>query len=315
MRLITVTITILTVLFIANLPYADKNPTDNRIVAKLDTDETKEDVRKDINPHFSGEHCDFCHEKRPEKGGETYLKYEGDFIKMCDCHKYTAGTYIHPVFIEPSNEKKSKIPEDFPLKDGKITCSTCHEFYDQCQENRELRRLSRINKKHYRMDRMFLRGAPFRKRTDICFKCHDESKYKMMDPHNQLDANGEIVVEKCLYCHKEKPDADLATYADVELIGDLKVLCQRCHGFLSKHPANVNHFRQPSEKMFTRMKIIEGEYGIVLPLDYEGKLTCITCHNPHERGVIPSEREGAKGSSEKYRHRLPGILCQSCHRM
>jgi uncharacterized CHY-type Zn-finger protein len=137
---------------------------------------------------------------------------------------------------------------------------------------------------------MFLRGDNLQKRTDICFKCHDESKYRMLDPHNQLDASGKIIIAKCLYCHKKKPDTNFESFQDVELIGNLIVLCERCHGDFSRHPANVNHLVQPSPKFYTRMKIMEGEFGIVLPLDHEGKLTCVTCHNPHERDVISEEK-------------------------
>ena len=278
--------------------------------ASLDTVVPEED----INPHFAGAYCELCHEKTPFKGGDTYLKYKGDFVQLCNCHNYTKGTYIHPVFIKPSEEKRARIPDDFPLDDGMITCTTCHDMYLQCQHNDDLRRyITSRKRKRNIIEIMFLRGGYLKKRTDICFKCHDEQKYKMLDPHNQLDANGDIIVEKCLYCHKVKPDTKTMFFGDVELIGDLKILCQRCHGEYERHPGSVNHYLQPSPKLYTRMKIMEGEFGIVLPLDYEGKLTCVTCHNPHERGVIPEEYSGSGGAGVKYRHRLPERLCQACH--
>jgi hypothetical protein len=266
-------------------------------------------VKEDFDPHFTGDYCDVCHEQIPQKDGEKYLKYGGDYVQLCKCHNYTPGTYIHPVFIKPSEEKLASIPADFPLDKGEITCKTCHDMYEQCQANPRLR----IRAKHHRIERMFLRGGTFSTRTEICFKCHDESKYKMLDPHNQLTVEGEIVTEKCLYCHKDKPDLNTSSYRDIQLIGNLRVLCQRCHGLLNKHPANVNHFVPPSNEVYIRMSILKLKYKIVLPLDDEGKITCITCHNPHERGVIPVERAGAKGAGEYFRHRLPGIMCKSCH--
>ena len=275
--------------------------------------ESREVIKDDFDPHFTGDYCDVCHEQTPQKDGEKYLKYGGDYVQLCKCHNYTPGTYIHPVFIKPSEEKLASIPADFPLEKGEITCKTCHDMYEQCQANPRLRMRDPIDTKHRRMERMFLRSAPFRTRTEICFKCHDESKYKMLDPHNQLTAEGEIITEKCLYCHKEKPDLNTSSYRDVQLIGNLRVLCQRCHGLLNKHPANINHFVQPSNEVYIRMSILKLKYKIVLLLDDEGKLTCITCHNPHERGVIPIERAGAKGAGEYLRHRLPGIMCRACH--
>ncbi len=208
------------------------------------------------------------------------------------------------------------IPDDLPLQDNKITCRTCHHIYLQCQKSR---RFKRINK-------WFLRGAPYIRRTDLCFRCHDEAKYKMLDPHEQLNENGDIVREKCLYCHVEKPDEKYATYKrregihgeEVKLIGNLEVICHRCHvKQIMNHPINANHLRKPSSLTLGLMKAAEKRFGIILPLSYDEKITCITCHNPHEKGVIPGEKASAKGASEKYRLRLPGKtgeICLACHK-
>jgi len=260
-------------------------------------------VTEKTDIHYTGKYCTECHEKRPEKGGDKFLKSGGDFSQLCRCHGYEPGNYIHPVDIAPSEGKKTKIPPDLPLKNGKVSCLTCHDIYMQCRENPELKF---SNKK-------FLRGAPFQRRTDLCFRCHDEKKYKMLNPHEQVEKNGDIVVEKCLYCHLEKPDETRATFEDIKLIGDLDVLCQRCHGALDRHPANANHLLKPPAKTLATMKEIEQQFNIILPLDNEQKITCVTCHNPHERGVIPVERFGAKGAGEEFKHRLPGKICLVCH--
>jgi cytochrome c peroxidase len=63
------------------------------------------------------------------------------------------------------------------------------------------------------------------------------------------------------------------------------------------------------------MKQMEAELGIILPLNEDGKITCVTCHNPHEKGVISTERVGAKGAGEIHRHRLSGNMCIKCHQM
>ncbi len=268
-----------------------------------------------INPHFTGRYCDLCHSSEPRRGGETFLMFNGDFNELCKCHNYTSDSYIHPVNVTPSDEKLAVIPREFPLPGGKITCLTCHDMYEQCRAKPEFLDLDKVSRKFYRTEIMFLRGAPYRLRTDICFRCHDEERYRPLNPHKQIDAFGEIIVEKCLYCHVEKPDEKTASFKDVILIGDLKLLCQRCHDIKRRHPANVNHFRRPSNKMFKRLKALEAENGITMPLDSEGKIFCATCHNPHERGVIPSGRPGAKGAGSPLRHRLPGKLCSSCHGM
>ena len=258
-----------------------------------------DDATKTAEYHYTGKYCSDCHEQIPQEGGNKFLKFDGDFNKLCKCHVETPDNYIHPVGIVPSQEKKIKIPAELPLQEGKITCLTCHDIYWQCQKRR--------------VDKNSLRGSPFPKRSDFCYKCHDDSSYMMLDPHSQLNAWGKIIVEKCLYCHTEKPDETRAHYQDVQFIGDLEVICQRCHVIRGNHAGNVNHMVKPSPKMLTRMQTMEQEFGIILPLDENGRLTCITCHNPHDKGVIQAESPAAKGAGSKYRHRLPGSLCAECH--
>jgi hypothetical protein len=257
---------------------------------------------KNTNPHFTGKYCDECHTRTPVKDQGKHLRYEGDFNKLCSCHDYKAGLYTHPTGIKPSEEKKARIPTDFSMENGILICSTCHDIYLQCQ----LPQLKSLNKK-------FLRGGPYIQRTDICFKCHDKNKYKKLDPHTQLNANGEIIEEVCLYCHLEKPDENKATYETIKLVGDIKMVCLRCHSTVQMHPSGRDHLKKPGEEMLDKMRTTEIIYTTIFPLDKEKRITCITCHNPHERGVIPKEYESAKGAGEKYKQRLARIMCSACH--
>ncbi len=147
----------------------------------------------------------------------------------------------------------------------------------------------------------------FSRKTDICIKCHMKSEYRIFDPHNQTNADGSIIAEKCLYCHLETPDVNEAGFKDIKLNGDPESLCLRCHSSLynRKHPLNADHIRRPSGKMLQIIKWSESMMGVTLPLNYDGKIMCATCHNPHEKGVIPAKKVGAKGAGEKFRVRLP----------
>ncbi len=290
-------ITLLLPLFIIDMSFAKTTEKDKFTFAS-------ETVTDATDLHYTGKYCTECHKKIPKRG-ERYklLKFDSDFTQLCRCHGYTPGAYIHPVDIEPSEEKKGKIPRDLPLQDGKITCITCHDINMQCQYSPRLKELNR----------RFLRGAPYARRTDLCFRCHDEKKYKMLDPHNQLNPNGDIVVVKCLYCHVEVPNVEFATFDEVELVGNLEVLCQRCHGERD-HPAGKKHLRKPSKNTLKIMRAAEKLFDTILPLDYDGKVSCPTCHNPHEKGVIPAEKAGARGASGPKRWRLPAAdICQGCH--
>jgi len=249
------------------------------------------------NFHYSGKYCTDCHKKTPSLK-EKNLKFNGDFNLLCKCH-FKTQSYIHPVDIKPSKKMKAKIPPSFPLKDGKIVCSTCHDIYSQCKENR-------FNKNS-------LRGSPYKTRYDVCYRCHDPRGYKMFNPHKQLDKNHKIIKERCLYCHSVKPDEKYSGSKDIRLRTNIEVLCQRCHNIKGNHSGNVNHLIKPSLKAIKRMDRMKKKFNIILPLDKEGKLTCATCHNPHEKGVIDESKPSAKGADAKFRHRLPGKLCTECH--
>lgn len=272
-------------------------------------------VTTETNVHFNEQYCTECHLQRPNKGDAVQLRYE-NYTQACRCHGYTFDTYTHPVEIPLSAEVKATIPAEFPLTDDKITCDTCHDMALQCK--------TKFKFKNY--NQAFLRTDPSLGRTFLCYQCHKEEQYKMLDPHKQLDASGAINPESCLYCHETKPDELHATLESrkngedtLRLVGDLEVLCLRCHNEKAgNHPLNKNHRVKPTEKVASRMLWSEKNLWIVLPLNDEGKITCITCHNPHERGVIPSEKAASAGASDKGRLRKAwggGSICVACHNM
>jgi hypothetical protein len=260
------------------------------------------DLTLNTNLHYTGKYCNECHEKTPRPGGDLYLKYRGDYGQLCRCHTDSPDVYIHPIDIAPSPEKKKRIPMDFQLQNGKLTCLTCHDIYRQCQK-----RL---------FERNSLRGAPYPRRTDFCYNCHVKEDYGQTDPHQQLDKNDEIVIGTCLICHKEKPDEKHATFKEVTFIGNIETMCRRCHHIAGNHSGNIDHMGLiPSPDGLKKIKVVEVKYNVRLPLDENGKMTCITCHNPHAKGVIPESSPGARGAGSRHRHRLPENLCQECHQM
>lgn len=261
----------------------------------------KRSVAETTNIHFTGEYCKECHTKIPNQGGNKYLKYEGDFKRLCNCHNRTVGSFLHPVDMDMSSGKKAKIPPDMPLRNGEVTCLTCHDMFLQCR------------KRLFRNEKLTLRGAPYPRKTDFCYKCHNKNDYTMLNPHDQISDSGEIVFEICLYCHEGKPDETRHRYKDVKFIGDLEMICQRCHMIKYNHSGNYSHMVKPSDKGLARIEAMKNKFDIILPLAKDGKMTCITCHNSHEKGVIPDESPGSKGADSPFRHRLPGRLCLECH--
>jgi hypothetical protein len=292
-------------------PRADLRRLDQRFLDERRPDQQRlkvegDAVTDDTNVHYTGKYCMVCHEQTPQKGNK-FLKYEEDYKQLCRCHYRKAARDIHPADIEPPKEFKKRMPNNFPLRNGKIACITCHDVFAQCRDGRP--------KGVFKSGRNFLRGGPYRKLTTLCFKCHDKTKFEKFNPHKQLDENGKIITRKCLYCHKKVPDVKTEGFKNVTLIGNLGPLCVRCHYKEDKTTLHGKHLRKPSDKVLARIRQMEIEFGIVLPLNVDGKITCATCHNPHEKGVIPPERAGAKGAGKEHRQRLPGNICQQCHQM
>lgn len=265
-----------------------------------------EGVSDTTNVHYDRKYCSECHVRTPSRK-DNALKYEGNFQKLCRCHYQGARRDIHPVDLEPSEKMRPRIPDTFPLQDGKIACITCHDVYDQCQPEK-------LNE-GYPGKPMFLRKSSDPKHKDFCFQCHDAFKFEKYNPHKQLNKNGVIDELKCLYCHAEVPDVTKSEFDDIKLIGNLDMLCDRCHNKMGEQSLHARHVRRPSPKVYASIKQLEVQHGIVLPLNENGGITCATCHNPHQKGVIPDKREGAKGADEKKRHRLSGNICIKCHQM
>jgi len=152
---------------------------------------------------------------------------------------------------------------------------------------------------------------------------------------NVSEVNGRPV---CLMCHSSQPDPVMDWTADVSFRADIAFLCWRCHPqmpasfYQRRSPAKLSiiiyckdcpyctdgyfhkHFLAiPSAKVLDKIKEIEEKLIVTIPLVPRGRITCSTCHNPHQYGVLQHEG-AAKGADAIRRLRLPSI-CFACHGM
>ncbi len=265
------------------------------------------ELPKSTNIHFSGRYCGECHAGRTNGAEAKVLKYNGNFRFLCRCHFDTESVHAHPVDSRPDKSSGITIPTEFPLNQGQMSCLTCHNVFIQCRDSEADKVLLKGQK--------FLRGMPYKSSLDFCFRCHETNRYVQRDPHKQIDAQGRMITAQCIYCHTDVPDAQTATYREVKLIGNYGALCKGCHYATARQPMHSKHLRKPSREVVERMKQMQEQYNMVLPLDQEGKVTCVTCHNPHQKGLIPDQRAGTKGAGTTHRHRLEGNMCIKCHPM
>ncbi len=277
--------------------------------AKESVPQTGTDEATVVNPHFTGRHCAECHAAIPDPGDRNlHIRFEGDDVALCNsCHdnKKARGD-LHPVGIIPPEEGAVQVPQEFPLPGGRITCLTCHDVYLQCRDIPE-RQLENPD---------FLRGAPYGRSIDVCFRCHDRTVYKKTNPHEQRNADGTVQEQQCLYCHQSLPDTDAAAAIhDVTFKSQNAAFCSACHGREEHfHPAGAEHLLEPPESMLSAIAESEDAHEVILPL-FEGRIFCGTCHNPHAAGIIARKRAAAgAGADKKLRLEPTRDLCIACHR-
>ncbi|MDH5432880.1 MAG: hypothetical protein OEY19_02980 [Gammaproteobacteria bacterium] len=272
------------------------------------------------DPHWTSDGCVACHSKTP-KGKNLYLK-KSNIAQGCNsCHD-SLGNHddIHPTELKASADMSRQMHKDFKrsLKstNNLVSCATCHDLKIQCTAK---------NKQSQQLNPEFLRQAPYRYRTDFCYQCHEDKSYSRLNPHVQLDAKGEIVIERCGICHQTLeglPDALSMDEVDFNIKDDLSKMCTGCHpwiphpgggmSFLTKVDDNIQHLKALPDNIRKRYDKMQKSSHIILPLEKgTGKVFCATCHNPHQKGVIKNTKAAAGAESEN-RLRQKNI-CGQCH--
>ena len=242
--------------------------------------------------------CINCHATEKPQPGSASFSPGTDPSSLClKCHKdYTENH--HPVDFVPADSPKFPLP----LFGGEVKCLTCHEVHGGPRHEGTLR---------------LLRGGPYADRRQICSKCHSAEKYAAFDPHRMLDDRGDVAMvdgkPACLWCHSKKPDPAVDRTEDVRFRADVGFLCWRCHPPMSGTFLGQHFLVKPSAQILPMYRESEERLNIILPLVPRGRITCSTCHNPHQKGVIQREA-AAKGADAIKKLRSPSI-CYGCHRM
>ncbi len=273
------------------------------------------------NPHWNLNACIACHKTKASRKN-LHLGSKGVNATCNNCHKVLAdNTHMHPLATAVPETMVARMPKDFSktlLQKNKteksLRCSTCHDIVAQCIETRFV---------DEKINPQFLRGGPYRARTELCYQCHDRKAYQRLNSHDQISESGEILVEKCLICHmripKELEDGS-AVDTELQVQTDYSALCLNCHRW-TPHPGGnfafmdkggPKHLVKPSAGIRQHMLKMEKINSLILPLqDDNGQIYCATCHNPHERGVLKNA-QAAKGADQPKRLRS-SPMCENCH--
>ena len=254
---------------------------------------TDENAPSFINPHTD---CAGCHGNQAPRAGKDLFPQGVEPSMVCfNCHKYKENH--HPVDFAPDATANYQ----FPLYSGEIKCLTCHEIHDSTGHGDASK---------------LLRGGPYADRRKICFKCHEAEQYADINPHIMFDDNGKTLAVNgkpvCLLCHAVKPNPYQDRGANVRFKAEVGFLCWRCHppmpdSFLRKH-----FLVTPSEETLSSMQESEARLEIILPLAALGRITCSTCHNPHQKGIV-TFADAAKGADAPKKLRA-SFMCGACHK-
>lgn len=253
-------------------------------------------------PHWDGESCNTCHGEGTPVAIENY-----DATAMCGkCHDESDTLSCrHPTGIDIGGPGSTALPENFQgaIRDGKLVCTTCHDPLVQCQGDKLAPYLNP----------RFLRGGPFQQRDEVCLLCHDATDYGKLNPHEQL-VGGEANEQVCGFCHAAAAERITASTG---FRMDASLQCLGCHP-VAPHPMSMipgsgidswNHLVVPGESTLRQMNATRAQTGARLPVEPgTGKITCSTCHDPHETGVIDSD----PAFLERARMR-PVARCENCH--
>jgi predicted CXXCH cytochrome family protein len=311
---------------------ADENAIDAR-VTKTENEKPNSDqnnyirnTKVRVNPHWDKEKCNVCHRGAPSKDNTNLLNRDKQMLCI-ECHKDDlTHKYIHPVGIKSPLLLSKKIQDKWKSgmrldSDKKMTCLTCHDLLNQCLPGRSYMK---------NFDQNFLREGPYSKRTAICYKCHDSSKYKKYNPHNQISEDGTIKLKKCRLCHlvssKQKKinkgiKRDVDKYPIIKKLEyDRTLLCIRCHKKID-HPTSAfkvvsmntyRHLIPITDEKRNTLDSIQKETNVILPLEPEtNRIYCATCHEPHEIGVFAGDNMKLT-KLHKNRLRVSDI-CRYCH--
>lgn len=223
--------------------------------------------------------------------------------RVCyNCHSSYFSSH-HPVGIEPSDDIDiSMARSTFLLVNGKIQCITCHDVHsgDRPGGNPKL-----------------LRGGPYADRRRPCFMCHYGERYAGLLIHNMRDENGvrRVINGKpvCLFCHSKVPDPYRDRTKDVRFKADIAFLCWRCHPPMPGELFPIHFLVTPKNETIAAIKKYEKENEVIFPMVPHGRITCSTCHNPHDTDIITNP-PAMKGAQKPNRLRVPkGELCYACH--
>lgn len=269
------------------------------------------------NPHGTSTGCSACH---ASDAGSVITQPPDISDALCiRCHDGKhARAEDHPVG-RSFNRADIRLPDGFPVADNKLTCLTCHDVLTAC----------RLEKSTRNENPMMLRGPVAFDTADYCTQCHIPDTHRKHNPHQMLSVEGTPAESACRACHADPiPTAQ----SEPTNVANLRLaepdLCLGCH------PAHMDFFdpghtgaavtdaiRAALLRADQRAGLSKSEHAQLLPLSPQRRVTCSTCHNPHQAGLFESGSVLDRGAMPWPKSTLAPVplrlqgreLCNACH--
>jgi hypothetical protein len=274
-------------------------------------------VTPESNPHGTRTGCSACHASDTGSVNARPPDISDALCIRCHDGKH-AKAEDHPVG-RSFNRTDIRLPDGFPAADNKLTCLTCHDVLSAC----------RLEKKSYDENPMMLRGPVAFNTADYCTQCHIPDTHRKHNPHQMLSVEGTPGESACRACHTNPiPTAQSKRTNVANLRLAEPDLCLGCH------PAHLDFFdpghtgaavtdaiRAALLRADQRAGLSKSEHPQLLPLSPQRRVTCSTCHNPHQAGLFESGSVLERGSMPWPKSTLAPVplrlqgreLCNACH--
>jgi DmsE family decaheme c-type cytochrome len=196
-------------------------------------DDAKEHVLKlkSASPGEINQICLTCHNRGTHAGweGSTHAARN---LKCTTCHSVHSPQSAEHQLVKPTETgvcvschrlqvaKTERAVAHMPVREGKMSCSSCHNPHGSITNVKNLKTGSSI--------------------PELCTSCHTEMRGPMLFEHAP-------VRENCTTCHDPHGSSN-----DRMLVARMPFLCQRCH-IASKHPATLYDKDQITTNKSNRM--------------------------------------------------------------
>lgn len=203
--------------------------------------------------------------------------------ELCiNCHRMVVKTSSHPIEMEPYS---AKVPTQMPLRNGLVTCVTCHDIHSEDETDSG--------------ERTYLLRKTSSDDKSFCISCHNEDGMYDLSLANSEHIYGTDIAHVGVYYRKQKSSTEIDTLSTACLsCHDGTIAYDPGHNGVGAHPIGIDYRNARMDNLKLRpFRDVVGEIKL-----FNRKVSCGTCHDfySNSKNKLVKSNRGSK-------------LCLSCH--